>query len=102
VGLGAPSTFDPGKDLQPLLAAQLPMPATLPVNLFATYLHEKAPQFRKEEIRSIANLYQTVLEVERDGDRLQELYAFYIALGLPVYVGQLGMPGSARCAGARR
>jgi hypothetical protein len=92
--LGAPSTFDPGKDLQLLLAAQLPMPADLPVNLFATYLHEKAPQFRKEEIRSIANLYQTVLEVERDGDRLQELYAFYIALGLPVYVGQLGMPGS--------
>ena len=92
--LGAPSTFDPGKDLQPLLAAQLPMPANLPVNLFATYLHGKAPQFRKEEIRSIANLYQTVLEVERDGDRLQELYAFYIALGLPVYVGQLGLPGS--------
>ena len=92
--LGAPSSFDPGKDLQPLLAAQLPMPANLPVNLFATYLHGKAPQFRKEEIRSIANLYQTVLEVERDGDRLQELYAFYIALGLPVYVGQLGLPGS--------
>jgi hypothetical protein len=91
--LGAPSTFDPGKDLQPLLAAQLPMPPTLPVNLFASYLHGKAPQFRKEEIRSIANLYQTVLEVERDGDRLQELYAFYIAVGLPVYVGQLGLPG---------
>jgi hypothetical protein len=77
-----------------LLAAQLPMAANLPVSLFATYLHGKAPQFRKEEIRSIANLYQTVLEVERDGDRLQELYAFYIALGLPVYVGQLGLPGS--------
>jgi hypothetical protein len=92
--LGASSTFDPGKDLQPLLAAQLPMSASLPVNLFATYLHGKAPQFRKEEIRSISNLYQTVLEVERDGDRLQELYAFYIALGLPVYVGQLGLPGS--------
>jgi hypothetical protein len=91
--LGAPSPFDPGKDLQPLLAAQLPMPPNLPVNLFATYLHGKAPQFRKEEIRSIANLYQTVLEVERDGDRLQELYAFYIELGLPVYVGQLGLPG---------
>lgn len=92
--LGAPSTFDPGKDLQPLLAAQLAMPANLPVNLFATYLHGKAPQFRKEEIRSIANLYQTVLEVERDGDRLQDLYGFYIALGLPVYVGQLGLPSS--------
>jgi hypothetical protein len=92
--LGAPSPFDPAKDLQPLLSAHLPMPENLPVNLFSTYLHGKAPQFRREEIRSIANLYQTVLEVERDGDRLQELYAFYIALGLPVYVGQLGLPGT--------
>jgi len=92
--LGAPSPFDPAKDLQPLLAVSLPTPETLPVNLFVTYLHGKAPQFRREEIRSIANLYQTVLEVERDGDRLQDLYAFYIVLGLPVYVGQLGLPGT--------
>jgi len=92
--LGAPSLFDPAKDLQPLLSARLSMPENLPVNLFAAYLHGKAPQFRREEIRSIANLYQTVLEVERDGDRLQDLYAFYIALGLPVYVGQLGLQGT--------
>jgi hypothetical protein len=92
--LGAPSAFDPAKDLQPLLAIKLPMPADLPVNLFTTYLREKAPHHRNEEIRSVANLYQTVLEVERDGDRLQDLYAFYIGLGLPVYVGQLGLPGS--------
>jgi len=92
--LGAPSTFDPVKDLQPLLSASLQMPANLPVNLFATYLQGKAPGFRREEIRSLANLYQTVLEVERDGDRLQDLYGFYIALGLPVYVGQLGLPGT--------
>ena len=92
--LGAPSTFDPAKDMQSLLSASLPTPANLPVNIFATYLHGKAPQFRREEVRSIANLYQTVLEVERDGDRLQDLYAFYIALGLPVYVGQLGLPGT--------
>ena len=91
--LGAPSPFDPEKDLQPLLSSRLPMPENLPVNLFATYLHGKAPQFRREEVRSVTNLYQTVLEVERDGDRLQDLYAFYIALGLPVYVGQLGLPG---------
>jgi hypothetical protein len=92
--LGARSSFDPEKDLRPLLSAGLPMPANLPVNLFTTYLHQKAPRYRTEEIRSVANLYQTVLEVERDGDRLQELYTFYIALGLPVYVGQLGLAGS--------
>lgn len=92
--LGAPSTFDPAKDLEPLLSAQLFMPPNLPVNVFTTYLQTNAPRFRDEEIRSIANLYQTVLEVERDGDRLQDLFAFYIQLGLPVYVGQLGLPGS--------
>src|SRR5262249_42637675 len=34
-----------------------------------------------------------VLEVERDGDLLQDLYRFDIGLGLPVYVGPLGLPG---------
>lgn len=92
--LGARSVFDPAKDLQPLLASKLMMPASLPVNLFTQYLHKRAPQYRSEEIRSIANLYQTVLEVERDGDQLQELYSFYIELGLPVYLCQLGLPGS--------
>jgi hypothetical protein len=92
--VGAPSRFDPSKDLVPLLNAELAMSPKLPVNVFTRYLHEQAPQFRDEEIRSVANLYQTVLEVERDGDRLQELYAFYIALGLPVYIGQFGLPGS--------
>jgi len=92
--LGDPSAFDPKKDLQPLLAADLPMPANLPINTFIAYLRDRAPHHRNEEIRSVANLYQTVLEVERDGDRLQDLYAFYIALGLPVYIAQLGLPGS--------
>ena len=32
------------------------------------------------KIRAVASLYQTVLEVERDGDRLQEEFAFYIGL----------------------
>jgi hypothetical protein len=90
---GKKSSFDPAKDLQPLLAANLPMPANLPVNIFTAYLKEKAPKRSPAEVRSVANLYQTVLEVERDGDRLQDLYSFYIALGLPVYVGQFGLSG---------
>lgn len=92
--LGAPSAFDPAKDLQPLLAAKLSMPANLPVNVFTAYLRQNAPKHSAAEIRAVANLYQTVLEVERDGDRLQDLYTFYIALGIPVYVGQFGLPGS--------
>ena len=46
------------------------------------------------QVRAIASLFQTNLEVERDGDRLQELFAFYAGLGLPVYLGQLGLPGT--------
>jgi hypothetical protein len=63
------------------------------VSVFTAYLSRAARGRALAQVRAIANLYQTVLEVERDGDRLQELYAFYIGLGLPVYVGQLGLPG---------
>jgi hypothetical protein len=91
---GQPSSFDPSADLDPLLAAKLVMSPALPVNVFTKYLQKKAPSQPRSRIRSVANLYQTVLEVERDGDRLQDLYAFYIGLGLPVYVGQFGLPGT--------
>jgi hypothetical protein len=88
------SSFDPAKDLQPLLDAKLTLSPDLPVNVFTRYLETEAPGQAEENIRSVANLYQTVLELERDGDLLQDLYRFYIALKLPVYVGQLGLPGS--------
>jgi hypothetical protein len=70
------------------------MSERLPVNVYTRYLERAAPGRSSADIRSVANLYQTVLEVERDGDRLQELYRFYIALGLPVYVGTFGLPGT--------
>src|SRR5262249_26219322 len=90
---GETSSFDPAKDLVPLLNAGLPMPDTLPVNLLTAYLTGAVPGRPRAHVRAIANLYQTVLEVERDGDRLQELFAFYIGLGVPVYVGQFQLPG---------
>ena len=90
---GTKSQFDPTQDLQPILAARLTIPAMAPVNVFTGYLHENT-KASDVKIRAIANLYQTVLEVERDGDRLQEEQAFYIGLGLPVYVGQINLPGS--------
>ncbi|HEY3119225.1 MAG TPA: hypothetical protein VGL15_01265, partial [Vicinamibacteria bacterium] len=76
-----------------LLAARLPMPGALPVNVFTSWIASQAPDRPRAHIRAVANLYQTVLEVERDGDRLQDLYRFDIAHGLPVYVGQFGLPG---------
>ena len=90
---GRASTFEPKADLEPLLASGLTLSDTLPVSVFTRWLADrtKAPRV---QVRAVASLFQTNLEVERDGDRLQELFAFYAGLGLPVYLGQLGLPGS--------
>ena len=90
---GAKSDFDPALDLKPILSSGLAVPANAPVNIFADYLRRKT-KAHDPKVRPMASLYQTVLEVERDGDLLQDEFAFYIALGLPVYVGQLHLPGS--------
>jgi hypothetical protein len=92
---GANTTFKSAQDLEPILSAGLAVPSRAPVNIFNDYLRQntKADPIKT---RTIASLYQTVLEVERDGDLLQDQFAFYIALGLPVYVGQLHLPGSDR------
>ncbi len=91
---GLSSSFDPSKDLEPMLAATLELPEGLPVDVFARDLLAQVPGRDPNDIRALANLYQTVLEVERDGDRLQDLYRLYIPLGLAVTVEQLGLPGS--------
>ena len=90
---GTTSSFDPSQDLEPILKSGIKVPEKTPVNIFTDYLR-KATKADALNIRSVANLYQTVLEVERDGDRLQEEYAFYIGLGLSVYVGQFNLPGT--------
>jgi len=90
---GRESTFDPAADLEPILRSGLKIPDNAPVNVFTRYLRQNT-KAGEVEIRAVASLYQTVLEVERDGDRLQEEFAFYIALGLPVYVGQFNLPGT--------
>jgi hypothetical protein len=90
---GKASTFDPKADLAPLLASGLATSDTLPVNVFTRWLADRT-QAPPVQVRAIASLIQTNLEVERDGDRLQELFAFFAGLGLPVYLGQLGLPGT--------
>jgi hypothetical protein len=90
---GENAAFDPAQDLQPILSAGLTVPPKAPVNIFTEYLR-RSTKASGVKVRAVASLYQTVLEVERDGDRLQEEYAFYIGLGLPVYVGQFGLSGT--------
>ena len=89
---GGASGFDPAQDLEPILKSGLVVPAGAPVNVLAEYLRMRSKK-RAAELRSVASLYQTVLEIDRDGDLLQEQFKFYAALGLPVYAGQLGLPG---------
>ncbi|HEU0106815.1 MAG TPA: hypothetical protein VFT38_11635 [Vicinamibacteria bacterium] len=91
---GRASTFDPARDLEPLLRSGLVLADTLPLSVYTAYLTAAAPGRPRAHIRAIANLYQTSLEVDRDGDVLQDLFRFDIGLGLPVYVGQLGLPGT--------
>ena len=90
---GKPSRFDPKADLEPLLGSGLQLADALPVDVFTRWLAERT-KAGSVEVRALASLFQTNLEVERDGDRLQELFAFYAGLGLPVYLGQLGVPGT--------
>jgi hypothetical protein len=83
-----------GPRRRPLLRSELVLADTLPLNVYTAYLTSAVPGRPRAHVRAIANLYQTVLEVERDGDVLQDLFRFDIGLGLPVYAGQLGLPGS--------
>ena len=92
---GKPSAFDPKADLEPLLASGLTLADTLPVNVFTRWLADRT-KAEGVKVRAIASLFQTNLEVERDGDRLQELFAFYAGLGLPVYLGPARPAGHGR------
>ena len=87
------STFNPSKDLEPILCAPLKLSPKLPVNVFTDYLSSLTKEDRAA-LRAVASLYQCCLEVDRDGSLLWDLMDFYIALGLPTYVGQFGLPGT--------
>ena len=90
------STFDRAKDLDPILKAPLKLSGSLPVSLATEYLAAKSSQAKpaRADIRAVASLLQTVMEVNRDGEMLQQQFDFYIALGLAAYQGQLGLGGS--------
>ncbi len=88
-----PSTFNPSKDLEPILCAPLQLSPRLPVNVFTDYLTGLTKEDRAAR-RAVASLYQCCLEVDRDGSLLWDLMDFYIALGLPTYGGQFGLPGT--------
>lgn len=93
---GKPSTFDRARDLDPILKSPLKLSGSLPVTLATEYLAGKSSRSKPAlaDIRAVASLFQMVMEVNRDGDLLQQQFDFYIALGLAAYQGQLGLGGS--------
>ena len=90
---GKATTFDPAKDIEPISSAKMDLSAELPANVVAAYLATKASATLANRL-AVANLYQTCLEIDRDGTVLQQEMAAYIAAGLTVYVGQFGLPGT--------
>jgi hypothetical protein len=91
---GRPSAFDPANDLAPILASPLKAAeSSLPVNVFAAWLQSQT-KTTAVDARAVANLLQMQLDVERDADQLQRLYALYQTLGLPVHTARLGLTAS--------
>lgn len=79
-----------------ILDAGLALCEKLPVNVFTRRLEERCSQpgaaGPQADRRAVANLYQMVFEIDRDGTTVQEMFRFYIGLGLAVHLGQLGLP----------
>ena len=90
---GQNSSFDPASDLEPILTSPLVVPEDAPVSVITAYLQVKTRGTRTQ-IHAIANLFQTVLEIDRDGDLLQDEFQLYINLGVPVFLGRLRVDGS--------
>ncbi len=88
---GATSSFNPSKNLEPLVASTFNLEAGLPVNVFQEFLRSRT-QATPLEARAVASLLQMMLDIERDADLLQQMYAMYVGLGLPVHTARIGLP----------
>ena len=65
---------------------------TVPVNVLSAWLKQKAPQASVTQVRGLSSLLQMMLDIDRDGGVLQDMYRVYQALKLPVHLGQIGIP----------
>jgi hypothetical protein len=86
---GRPSAFDPSKHLAPLLGSTLPLSERLPVYVAQRHLAQ-ALGVSAEDVLPAANLFQMNLEIDRDGDVLQELIEFYLSLRIPLLIEKIG------------
>ena len=86
---GKASAFDASRHLAPLLGATLPLSDRLPVYVAQRHLAQSL-DMSAEDALAAANLFQMTLEIERDGDVLQELIEFYLGLRIPLPVDRVG------------
>lgn len=93
-----PSAFNSGKDLATLINAKLPFADGLPVNVIRRQLARRFG-LEEAELAGTASLFQMNLEVDRDGDEMQSLLDFYVAVGLPLHLHKLGT-NDRECQGA--
>ena len=90
---GAPSRFDPAGDLQRLLALQFRFEDNLPVVLAMDDFRSRGARgATPAQVKALANLLQLVMEVERDGDLVQEQLKLYRKLNLLIGPCDLGYP----------
>lgn len=88
---GKPSKFDPAKDLEPILKSPLKADGEkLPVNVLSAYICKKFTKGQLE-LEAVVSLAQMITDVERDGDKVQQMYVLYKALDLPLYLGEMGV-----------
>ena len=74
-----------------LLAAGLALDERLPVSVVTAVLSKRCPDAEPGIIRAWANVVQTALEVERDGEIVQDLLGLYAKLGILATADEIGL-----------
>ena len=89
---GKTADFEAARHLEAILASPLKASdGRLPVNVYTDSFRAKT-KADALACRAAASLLQMMLDIDRDGDMLQDMFAQYTALGLPVHTAALGMP----------
>ncbi len=87
---GQSSKFNSATDLQPILDSGLKVSEPrLPVNAMTAWWKGKSAKATDLQIKALASIFQMMLDVDRDGDVLQNMFQIYQALGLPLHPGQI-------------
>ncbi len=79
------------EEVEPILASVLRPAEDSPVRLIEKLLARKAPTAKEAARKATASLWQLAMEVERDGEELQDLFRLYCRKGLAVCFAQLDL-----------